>query len=82
MLNRLCAVFAVFMPLTALPQVSMLYTTKDASGLSLLMWVLYSVGVVPFLLFGIVSKYWPLVVLNTLWLIVQGIMIVGILLYN
>lgn len=82
LINRICSVFAVFMPLTTLPQIIMLYTTQNASGLSLLMWVLYSIGVIPFLLFGIIYHHSQLVVLNTLWLLVQIIMIVGIVIYS
>jgi uncharacterized protein with PQ loop repeat len=82
LINRVCAVFAVFMPLTTLPQIIQLYTTHDASGLSLLMWILYSIGVIPFLLFGIIYRHSQLIVLNTLWLVVQAIMIVGIVIFS
>ncbi len=82
LINRTCALFAVLMPLTTIPQIFLLYSTKDASGLSLAMWLLYSIGCIPFLLFGIMYKHWQLIVLNVLWLIVQSIMIVGILLYR
>lgn len=81
-INKICAVFAVFMPLTTAPQIFMLYTTQNASGLSLAMWLLYSVGVVPFLLFGILYRHKQLVVLNSLWLLVQVVMIVGIVIYR
>lgn len=81
-INRVCALFAVFMPLTTLPQIIQLYSTKSAGGLSLLMWVLYMVGCVPFLLFGIIYKHKQLILLNVLWLFVQGVMIVGIVLYG
>ena len=82
LINRVCSVFAVLMPLTALPQITLLYQTKDASSLSLLMWVLYCVGCIPFLLFGIIYRHRQIIVLNVLWLIVQAIMIAGILMYR
>lgn len=81
-INRICAVFAVLMPLTTLPQIIQLYTTQNASGLSLLMWILYTIGVIPFLLFGVIYRHSQLVVLNTLWLLVQITMITGILIYT
>ncbi|HEY5695301.1 MAG TPA: PQ-loop domain-containing transporter [Candidatus Saccharimonadales bacterium] len=68
--------------MTTLPQVYMLYTSHNASGLSLAMWVLYAIGCVPFLLFGIIYKHAQLILLNVLWLIMQAVMIVGILLYR
>ena len=82
LINRIYAVFAILMPLTAVPQITLLYSTKDAGGLSLIMWVLYCVGCIPFLMFGVIHKHLQLIVLNVLWLIVQAIMIVGILMYR
>lgn len=82
LIGRVCAVFAVLMPMTTLPQILMLYGTQNASGLSLSMWVLYSIGCVPFLLFGIIYRHMQIIVLNVLWLIVQAVMIAGILIYR
>jgi len=44
--------------------------------------VFYSVGVIPFLLYGLVHKVKHLIVLNVLWLSVQLTMIIGVLLYG
>lgn len=82
LINRVCSVFAVLMPMTTIPQIYLLYSSKNAAGLSLAMWVLYTIGCIPFLLFGYIYKHRQIVVLNTLWLIVQVVMIVGILLYS
>lgn len=82
LIDKICYFASVFMPATALPQIHQLYTTRDADSLSLLMWVLYLVGVIPFLLFGIVHKEKQLIVLNVLWLIVTIVIIVGILLFS
>lgn len=81
-INRLCAVFAVLMPMTTLPQIYMLYVGHDARGLSLSMWILYAIGCIPFLAFGIIYRHIQLILLNILWLLMQAIMIVGILLYR
>ncbi len=80
--SRVCTYFAVIMPLTTLPQLIKLYTSHNAGGLSLLMWILYTIGVVPFLLFGITHDVKQLVVLNTLWLFVNVLMISGIMMYS
>ena len=80
--SRVCTYFAVVMPLTALPQVVQLYQSQDAGSLSLLMWSLGSVGVIPFILYGITHDMLQLVTLNTLWLAVNIIMISGIMMYN
>lgn len=82
LINKICAVFAVLMPLITVPQIVLLYSSKNATSLSLLSWVLYCVGCIPFLIFGVIYKHWQLIVLNVLWLIVQAIMIVGIVMYQ
>lgn len=82
LVDKLCYAASVFMPATAIPQIHQLYTTRDADSLSLLMWVLYLVGIIPFMLFGILHKEKQLVVLNVLWLIVTLTIIAGILLYS
>lgn len=82
LIGKVCGVFAILMPLTVVPQIELLYSTKDAGSLSLAMWVLYTIGCIPFLLFGIANRHWPLIILNILWIIMQSIMIVGILMYS
>ncbi len=80
-IDQICTVFSVLMPLTAVPQILKLYTTQDASSLSIWMWVLYAITVLPFLAYGIAHKVRHLILLNLLWLVVQIIMIVGIVMY-
>lgn len=81
-IDSLCMYMAVIMPLTTIPQIVQLYTTKDATGLSLLMWVLYTIGILPFLAYGILHKVKQLIVLEILWLIVQAVIIIGIIMYS
>lgn len=81
-INFICTIFAILMPLTTIPQIVLLYSTKEAAGLSLTMWIMYLIGVIPFLLFGIINKHVQLIILNSLWLVVQSIMITGIVLYK
>lgn len=81
-IDRICYAASVFMPATAIPQIHQLYTTRDADSLSLLMWVLYLVGIIPFLLFGVIHNEKQLIVLNVLWMIITILMIFGIVLFS
>lgn len=80
-LDNVCLVFSVLMPATTIPQIWKIFRYQRVEGLSLEMWILYTIGVIPFLIYGIVHKEKPLIVLNVLWLIAQIIIIVGILMY-
>lgn len=80
-LDNICLVFSVLMPATTIPQIWRIFKYHQVDGLSLSMWILYSVGVIPFLIYGIVHKEKPLIVLNILWLLAQIVIITGILMY-
>ena len=77
-IDAVCLIFSVFNPLATAPQIVQLYSTHDSTGLSLLMWVLYLVGAIPFLAYGWVHRVKPLVVVNVLWVIIDLIMIYGV----
>ncbi len=82
LLDHVCMIFSVVMPATTIPQIYKTYVTQNAVGVSLWMWVLYCIAVVPWLIYGIVHKARPIILLNVLWLIVQAIMIAGVLMYG
>lgn len=81
-LDKVCLLFSVLMPATTIPQIWDIFVYQIVDGLSLLMWILYTIGVIPFLIYGIVHKEKPLIVLNVLWLIAQVTIITGILMYS
>jgi|AntRauTorcE11897_2_1112592.scaffolds.fasta_scaffold21382_2 uncharacterized protein with PQ loop repeat len=81
-LDNICIVFSVLMPATTIPQILIIYKHHQVDGLSLTMWLLYCVGVIPFLIYAIVHKEKPLIILNILWLIAQIVIITGILIYR
>ncbi|MBN2141735.1 PQ-loop repeat-containing protein [Candidatus Woesearchaeota archaeon] len=82
LLDDTCLVFSVIMPMTTLPQIIEIYTTHNVEGISLLMWVLYTVCIIPFFIYGIAHKTKPLIVLNSLWFVAQITIIAGILMYG
>lgn len=80
--DKTCLIFSVIMPMTTIPQIHLIYTEKHATGVSLLMWIFYCIGVIPFLCYGIIHKERQLVILNSLWLVAQIIIIIGIMTYG
>lgn len=80
--DRTCYFFSILMPLTTIPQIHLIYSEHEVSGVSLSMWILYCIGVIPFFLYGIIHKERQLVILNSLWMIAQVVVIVGILMYR
>lgn len=75
-------VVAVVMPLTTIPQIQQLYSTKVTTGLSLTTWVMYTAfGIVP-LLYAISNKLKPLILTNVIWMVIDFLMIYGIIRYS
>jgi uncharacterized protein with PQ loop repeat len=75
-------VISVIYPLTTLPQVYVIWVQHNAAGISLLTWVLYFFCSAPLLVYGIIHKTRPLIVMYVLWLLMFLLVIVGTLLYG
>ena len=82
LLDNICMITAVIMPLTALPQVYKIWKYQIVAGVSIWMWISYSILIMPMLLYGIVHKVKQLVVLNALWLLMDSFIIIGILKFS
>jgi uncharacterized protein with PQ loop repeat len=80
--DRAMDVVSIIHPATALPQVWSIYTTHNVSGISLLTWLLFmAIGLV-FLAYGILHRIKPLILMQVLWFVVDGLVVLGVLLYG
>ena len=82
MLGRLVLAVAIAEPLSTIPQIIDLYSSKDAHGLSLLSWFLFFIGASIWLAYGVKIKNIPLIISSFLWVTTELILIVGILIYS
>ena len=81
-LDNVCLVVGVIMPLAAVPQIYKIFAFKNAAGVSLLTWLVCAILLIPMLIYGIVHKAKPIIVLNFLWLIADILIVTGILMYG
>lgn len=81
-LDKLTFVAGVVGPFTVLPQVYTIFTTKSATGVSLLTWALIFIVTFPWVLYGIAHKEKNIIVSFTLWEIVNLLVVVGVVLYQ
>ena len=73
---------AVVMPLSNIPQLHQIYTTKLTTGLSISAWIMYATfGLVP-LVYALVNRLKPLIISNLLWMVIDCLMIYGIVIYS
>ena len=81
-LYRLTLVAAVVQPLMTVPQVVQLYTTHDASGLSLATWLGYAIIGLVFLAYGIKYRLVPIATTQVIWFVLQISIVIGILMWQ
>jgi uncharacterized protein with PQ loop repeat len=75
-------VVSVLHPATALPQVWSIYATHNVSGVSAPTWLGFmAIGTV-FMAYGVMHRLKPLILLQSLWFIIDGLIVLGIILYG
>jgi uncharacterized protein with PQ loop repeat len=76
--DKVIILAACLYPLSALPQVVEVFSGR-ADGVSLWSWVSFICFSILFLAYGLIHKITPMIITNSLWLAVDGLVIVGLL---
>ncbi len=80
-LDKVMVGIALIGPVATIPQVYQLYHTKDAQGLSLETWLIWTVLSAVWGVYGYLHRETPIVLSNIIYVILQGMVVVGIFLY-
>ncbi|KKQ94808.1 MAG: MtN3 and saliva related transmembrane protein [candidate division CPR2 bacterium GW2011_GWC1_39_9] len=80
-IDKLAMIVGVLAPLTALPQIYQLIITKDATGVSILAWVLYIITASFWIIYGVAHKERAIIINNALWAILEFIIVLLALIY-
>jgi len=71
--------FASFVyPLMALPQVIEVYS-GDVEGVSAVSWVGFLLFSIMFFIYGMIHKIKPMIISNAIWILTDGMVVVGLL---
>jgi len=81
-LDKLVLIIALIWPVFELPQLIKIFAEKTAAGVSLMTWSFFVIFSIPWLIYGIVHKEKPIIILYLLWIIIDSSIVVGILLYS
>ncbi len=81
-LDKLTFVVGIVGPFTVLPQIYSIFTTKSATGVSLVTWALIFLVTFPWILYGIAHKEKTIIVSFILWEAVNLAVVVGVILYG
>ena len=82
LLDRFMLFIAVIGPASDIPQIYQIYTTHDASGVSLLTFTFYIATAVLWLVYALVHHQKPLILSSLAWMTTETIIVLGILLYG
>lgn len=72
----------IIQPLITLPQIITIYTNQSAQDVSLITWGGYTILGLILLTYGIAYKLRPIIVGQSIWAVMQSVMVIGILLYQ
>ncbi len=81
LLNKLIYFVSILIPFFTIPQVAKIWYYHNAEGVSLLSWTVYLCASIVWIYYGIVYKEKPIILLNSLMIIMDGAIIIGILRY-
>lgn len=73
---------AIIAPVMTLPQLSEIWIHKNVAGVSVMTWGAYAVGSGLWMIYGLLHRERPIVLVNILLLIVQSSVVLGVLLYR
>ena len=80
-LDDVVTILSYLMPLSAIPQIYTIYSTQNASGVSVITWSIWLIATIPLILYGMVHKVKPIITMYSLWIVMYIIVIVGAILY-
>jgi len=81
-IDTLALIVGVIQPLTTLPQILIVFTSQDASQVSLFTWTAYNIASVILLTYGLRHKLKPIIYAQILWLVVQTPMMLSVFIFN
>lgn len=79
--DKLIIVAAFAYPLSGLAQAIEVFS-GNADGVSLFSWVGFIFFSILFLVYGLIHKITPMIITNSLWLAVDGLVVVGVLMHG
>lgn len=80
--DRLMLIVAVAGPLALVPQVVQTLETKDVSGLSFLTWMLWTLLSVVWVAYGLLHKERPIVISQSLYLVLHAVILGAIFVHG
>lgn len=75
-------IVSIIGPVMTLPQIFIIWENRDAEGVSLISWSTYFATSLFFVLYGYIHKEKIIIFTNILWVVVNGLVVLGVLFFN
>lgn len=79
--DRVVLVASVLYPFSAFPQVLAVFSGRT-EGVAVLSWVIFLLCASLFLLYGVRRRVMPMIVSNSIWIVMDALVIIGIFIYS
>ena len=80
-LDEFLLLIAAISPLSTVPQIIKIYSTKNAIGVSKLTFSFFAFFDIPWIIYGVVHKEKPIIIAYSLWLVANLTIVAGTLIY-
>jgi MtN3 and saliva related transmembrane protein len=80
--DKIAYIAGVGMAVMTAPQIWKIFTTQNASGVSVFTWSMYTVGSAFWLCYGVVHRDKPIIVTNAVATSLQLVIVIGAILYS
>lgn len=77
-IDTVALIVGILQPLSTIPQIYLVYSTHDASAVSLFMWTSFNIASVILLMYGLRHKLAPIIWAQVLWIAVQTPMMISV----
>lgn len=81
-LDKLTFIVGVIGPFTVVPQIYSIFSSRSATGVSFVTWLLIFVVTLPWVFYGFAHKETSIIVSFILWEIANALVVIGVLLYS
>ena len=82
MLDRAVLGVGILGPIMSIPQIALIYISRDAAGVSPVSFLAWALFDIPWIVYGLVHREPPIVVTYTLWLAFNLLIFLGALIYG
>ncbi len=79
---EIALVVAVIQPLMVFPQIVHIFEKHSAQDVSLITWVMLLIFNASNFIYGLVFNIKPLIINNAMWILVDGLVVAGIMIYS